>query len=544
MATGFDVSRLEALLESAKLLQSSLELDLILKHLMRTAMGRLVARRGLLAVRKQGVPRLNLVRGAATLKAGEVFDEAQARAAGIDYLFSIGNETEPVGLLGIGGLVGKMEADEAEFLQALLGVAASVISNAQAHDEARLANTMLDQRLQELRALLDLGRGLAATLDPEEVAQLVGLTLAGRWAVGKYAVAAFKEGQPPVLRQKGLDLSNAQALHELLLALPDAQLVQNQDLSDSLKVPIGSLLIPIRTQDALIGLIACGPRMRGMSYREADLEFGAGLASQAAVAFENAWHFRDTLARQQMEKELNLAASIQQDLFPKSLPTLAQCDVAARNRQARQVGGDYYDVLPFVATGATDPHMLVVADISGKGISAALLMSIIQATLRTLLRRESSLLEIAGVANELLHATTPVNKYATAFLVVIDPATGACKFVNAGHNPAVLLRASGEVEMLDGPGLAIGLFARRTYQEKSFHLHPGDILVLYSDGVNEAQDANDDEFGTDRLTEAVKANAGEPAEIIVERIFNAIDAFAGAAPQFDDITLLVVKRTP
>lgn len=544
MATGFDVSRLEALLESAKLLQSSLDLDLILKHLMRTAMGRLVARRGLLAVRKQGVLRLNLVRGAASLKAGEVFDEAQARAAGVDYLFCIGTDADPVGYLGIGGLVGELQADEAEFLQALLGVAASVISNAQAHDDARLANTMLDQRLQELRALLDLGRGLAATLDPEEVAQLVGLTLAGRWAVGKYAVAAFKEGQPPVLRQKGLDLSHIAALQEVLLALPEAQLVQNQDLAESLKIPMGSLLIPIRTQESQIGLIACGPRMRGMSYREADLEFGAGLASQAAVAFENAWHFRDTLARQQLEKELNLAASIQRDLFPKSLPVLAQCDIAAKNRQARQVGGDYYDVLPFVATGPTDPHMLVVADISGKGISAALLMSIIQATLRTLLRRESSLLEIAGVANELLHATTPVNKYATAFLVVMDPATGACKFVNAAHNPSVLLRASGEVEMLDGPGLAIGLFPRRTYQEKSFEMHPGDTLVLYSDGVSEAQDANDDEFGTDRLTEVVKANAGEPAEVIVERIFNAIDAFAGTAPQFDDITLMVVKRTP
>jgi len=262
------------------------------------------------------------------------------------------------------------------------------------------------------------------------------------------------------------------------------------------------------------------------------------------VAFENAWHFKDTLARQQLEKELNLAASIQRDLFPKALPRLAHCDVAARNRQARQVGGDYYDVLPFVGTGPEDPHMMVVADISGKGISAALLMSIIQATLRTLLRRESSLLEIAGVANELLHATTPVNKYATAFLCAIEPASGACRYVNAAHNPAVLLRASGEVQMLDGPGLALGLFPRRTYQELHFQLEPGDVLAIYSDGVNEAQDAADDEFGTDRMTDVMKRCAKEPAAVIVDEIFAAIDAFAGAAPQFDDITLLVLKREP
>jgi sigma-B regulation protein RsbU (phosphoserine phosphatase) len=187
--------------------------------------------------------------------------------------------------------------------------------------------------------------------------------------------------------------------------------------------------------------------------------------------------------------------------------------------------------------------MLCVADISGKGISAALLMSTIQATLRTLLRRESSLLEIAGVANELLHATTPSNKFATAFLCAIEPDTGACRFVNCGHNATVLLRASGEVEMLDGPGLALGLFPRRTYQELAFQLNPGDILALYSDGVSEAQDAVEDEYGTDRLTDVLRLHSSEPASAIVDHLFASIDAFAGDVPQFDDITVMIVKRT-
>lgn len=533
MPTGLDASRLEALLESAKLLQSSLELEPILKHLLRSAMGRLLARRGMIAVRKSdGQMRVEMARGAAALAAGSVYSELSAREAGIERFFSIGSENGPVGVLGIGGLTVAINPEETEFIQALLGVAASVISNALSHEQARLANMLLDQRLQELRALLDLGRGLAATLDPDEVAQLVGFTLAGRWAISKYAVAAWKDTHPPTLRQKGLDIGDLPALREKYAAL-----------AEPLLTPEGTLVLPVRSQEALIGVVVCGPRMRGMKYREADLEFGAGLAAQAAVAFENAWHFRDTLTRQQLDKELELAASIQRDLFPAKLPPLAALDIAARNRQARQVGGDYYDVLPFSGTGAEDPHMLCVADVSGKGISAALLMSIIQATLRSLLRRESSLVEIASVANELIYATTPANKFATAFLCTIRPLTGECRFVNCGHNAALLLRASGEVELLDGPGLALGLFPMRSHVEKGFAMQPGDILALYSDGVSEAQNLGDEQFEIERMTECLREHSQKPAAEIVERMFDAIDAFAGEAPQFDDITLMIVKRT-
>lgn len=543
MANKLDPSRLEALLESARLLQSSLELDTILRHLLRTVMGRLLARKGLLAVRKSDhALRLELVRGASAMAVGSLFDRVGAVAAGIDRFFPIGPEDEPVGVLGIGGMLSAdISSDDSDFIAALLGLAASVISNATAHEASRLANQLLDQRLQELRALLDLGRGLAATLDPDEVARLVGLTLAGRWAVSKYAVVAWKEGQPLVSRQKGLDIPEPAPWRDSLDNLPDAGMAPSP-LLDTLHLPGGTLLLPIRSQDKTIGLIACGPRMRGLAYRDADLEFGAGLASQAAVALENAWHFKDTLLKQQLEKELTLAANIQKDLFPKKLPDLARFDLAARNRQAKQVGGDYYDVLPFEKLGSDQPHLLCVADISGKGLPASLLMSNIQATLRALLLREPSLLEVAGRANELLYATTPSNRFATAFLIAVEPVSGQFHYVNCGHNAAVLLRGSGEVEMLDGPGLALGLFPRRTFQELSNHLEPGDVLCVYSDGVTEAQSLDEQEFETDRLIECMRAWKERPSIEIVDHIFGSIDDFVGDAPQFDDITLLIAKR--
>ncbi len=532
MTTGFDLTRLEALLESAQLLQSSLELKPILKHLLRTVMGRLPALRGMIAVcRREGGSRVELVRGAAALTEGSVFHEDSARQAGMVLFFPIGSPSEPVGVLGVGGLPSAVKPEEAEFIEALLGLAASVISNAQAHEQAHIANRLLDQRLQELRALLDLGRGLAAAFDPEEVARLVGYTLAGRWAISRYTVAAWKENHPSVLRQKGMTPGDWPALQEKYGACVEARLT-----------PEGGLVLPIRSRESPIGLLVCGPRMPGVDYGEADLEFGAGLAAQAAVAFEKAWHLQDMLARQQLEKELELAAGIQRDLFPSSLPSLAGWDVAARNRQARQVGGDYYDVLPFAGTGPEDPHLLCVADISGKGIAAALLMSTLQATLRSLLRRESSLVELASITNELLYATTPANKYSTAFLCAVQPRTGECRYVNCAHNAALLLRAGGEVELLDGPGFALGLFPMRTHQEREFAMQPGDILALYSDGVIEAQNPSDEQFEIERMKSCLRENAGGTAAEIVDRLFEAIDAFAAGAPQYDDITLMIVKR--
>jgi sigma-B regulation protein RsbU (phosphoserine phosphatase) len=289
-------------------------------------------------------------------------------------------------------------------------------------------------------------------------------------------------------------------------------------------------------------MVVCGPRLNKQPYTEGDIEFGAGLTAQAAVSFDNAWHFGDTLVRQQMEKEVALAASIQNNLFPAVLPKLTGSDVAARNRQAKLVGGDYYDVLPVQRSGPDEPHLLCVVDISGKGMFAALLMSNIQATLRALLSHGQSLSEVAQRANILLHATTPGNRYATAFLTRYDPVTGECQWVNCGHNDGVVLRKSGEVELMACSGIALGLFPGMAYEAQTFQLQPGDLLAIYSDGVTEANNAAEEEFSLDRFIAVLKANRDRPSTEIVDTVINELDGFVGEAPQFDDITLMVMKR--
>ena len=231
------------------------------------------------------------------------------------------------------------------------------------------------------------------------------------------------------------------------------------------------------------------------------------------------------------------------DAFDLSSVEVASALHAARNRSARRCGGDYYDVLPVSNGRGTSCVLLCVADVSGKGLPAALVMSNTQATLRALLERTTSLPELARLSSELLYATTPSDKYVTAAFVELTPDTGEVRCVNAGHVPGVLLKANGDVVLLESTGMPLGLLPLLVpYGETHLTLESGDCLVLYSDGVIEAQDDADREFGEDRLTAIVRESAAGPAEGVVTRTFDAIDHFAGAAPQFDDITMLVLRR--
>ncbi len=536
----FEAAKLESLLESARLL-NSLELDDLLKHLLRTAMGRLLTTKAAIAIEREGQFEVALARGIAAEK-GQRFGPEEAQAVGLSHQFPIG---EHLGYLFAGpSLKGELAPGESEFLDALLGLAATSIENARAHEQTVVTNRSLDQKIQELRALLDLVRGLAATTDPEAIAQLLTLTLAGRWAVFKHAVLTWKPGQPPLEREKGLDLQPGHPLQEAVTALDAPAFLESQlpeDLRAQVNLPAGSLLFPIRSSDQCNGVVVLGPRFGGKPYTESDKEFGAGLVAQAAVAFDNAWHFRDTLAKQQIEKELNLAASIQLDLFPKKLPDLPHTQLAARNRQARQVGGDYYDVLLCQASDHPE-HLLCVADISGKGIGAALLMSNIQATLRAILAHEVDVTSIAVRTNDLLWASTPPNKYATAFIVRYDAETGKGQYVNGGHNDPVILRADGSVELLATTGMPIGMFANRTFEQADVQLSKGDILFIYSDGVPDANNVEGEEFGMERLVAALTEAREQTVDEILDNMFRRIDEFVGEAPQFDDITMMVVRR--
>ncbi len=550
-----DATRLESLLESAQLLNSSLDLDSLLKHLLRTVMGRTIVGRGFIAVSENGKMKIAQLRGLKSVKKGDDFDEEKLRVAGVYSFYPIGDAENPVGVLGIGKPpIGEIAPEENEFLDALLGIAASSITNAQAHDETQKFNFQLNEKVQELRALLDLVRGLTSTLEPEAVAQLLILTLTGRWAIGKYALAVQKENHFPVLRNKGIILPPLEDLSEILPVLPEAARVVDlpeSEFKTSLEKQKAQLVFPINSSASTKGILTLGGRFGKVPFSNSDLEFGAGLVAQAGVALENSWYVLETIERKKMEQELELAASIQQGLFPEFLPKINGYDIAAKNRPALQCGGDYYDVLPIERISETGEksYLLCVADVSGKGLAASLLMSNMQATMRALLGKVPTLVELASLTNKLLYATTPSNKFVTAILFEVFPDSNKAVYVSAGHGDCVLLRENGDVEKFDSTGLPLGMMDSdmlemlgKGYEEMHIELNSGDLLALYSDGVTEAYDIEENEWGDENLLDCLRPILETSSENIVSDVFVAIDDFAQTAPQHDDITLMIIKR--
>ena len=481
-------------------------------------------------------------RGLSAVHAGDAFDEEALRAAGIELILPVGSGAK----IGIGTTPAPIQPDQEQFLAALVGISAGAVENVRYAADVRRLNLNLDRKLQELRTLLDLVRGFTSVVEPEEVVRLLALTLAGQFTLSRYAIAAWKEGHAPITRAKGARVEILlEGLQQLAATIPDAVTIDAvdvdcdlADVQDALTTQKIAALVPLRTGEETIGIILLGARPGGAAYSADDLEYTRGLADQAAVALENAWHFRETVEKKKIEKELELAADIQRRLLPATLPAVAGYDVAANTRPARHVGGDYYDAIQ----RADSRIVYCVADVSGKGIAASLLMSNFQASLRALLSSGIPLVEVVTRMNNLMHASTAANKYVTAIFMDVDPESGHARVVNAGHNDGVILRADGTAERLKAGGLAVGLMAGRTYAETEWQLAPGDLVALYSDGVTEANDPEENEYSIERLIELLREQRLSGANEIVNATYASVDAFADTAPQYDDITMMVVKR--
>jgi len=262
------------------------------------------------------------------------------------------------------------------------------------------------------------------------------------------------------------------------------------------------------------------------------------MANVAAIRIENVRLAEVEEAERIMQRDLTQAAEIQRRMLPDEAPHVPGADLAGFNAAYRTVGGDYYDFFPYAGSRVG----LALGDVSGKGMPASLMMMALHARVQVLAEDPDDLASFMTRLNKATCAQCPANRFITFFFTVMDAATGELAFANAGHNPPILVRASGESRMLEGGGLVLGVLPIAPYSEQRERLGPGDLLVLYSDGVTEATNANFDEFGEERFIEVLKQHRHEPAAAIVAAVTNALGEFAAGAPQADDITLVVAKR--
>ncbi len=298
------------------------------------------------------------------------------------------------------------------------------------------------------------------------------------------------------------------------------------------------MAVPLQTKEKVIGLIYLDSSYV-REFTKQDLNLITLMANIAAIRIENARLGEVERQEQMTKKDLEQAAVIQRGLLPGEPPKVPGLDLAGYNAACRTVGGDYYDF--FVRPDGR--VAIVVADVAGKGMPAAMLMSSLQARIQVLAEEDMDLAVLVARLNRTVSMKCPANRFITLFMAVVDPKSGDVTFCNAGHNPPLLVRSTGEVEPLEGGGLILGIVPQAAYSEKSVRMNPGDALVLYSDGVTEAAPiGSNDEYGEDRLGKLVSANLSLSADDLIVRINEDVFEFAQGAPPADDVTLLIARR--
>ncbi len=422
----------------------------------------------------------------------------------------------------------KASDDDLQMLRAAGAYAATLLNNQRLSQEMREGDFQLKYRLWELESLYDIGLSIAGTLNIDELADEVLFRM----------ISLINARRAVLLLREGNSFKAYRAFGEIEIG--DALLRDIAARGEAVSLDGGTTVaVPIKGNNAIIGVLAAAERETrdgGFSaFEDNELRLLSLFANQVAIALENARLHKEALAKQAMEREMELAATIQRDILPKALPRMQTIEVAALAKPAKQVGGDYHAFFEREGTLTT-----IVADVAGKSMPAALLVSAFHAALQLLFDEGRELGEIATELNRHIHRWSAENKFVTMILISIDPESETLQFINAGHNPCYVL-TGGRIEKLHSHGLPIGILAASRYMTQTRPFPTGSTVVLYSDGITEAENIEGDEFGNERLEKLLAEHADHAAADVRDAIAAAVDAFVGEAPQKDDETLVIAR---
>ncbi|MGD0867993.1 MAG: SpoIIE family protein phosphatase [Bryobacteraceae bacterium] len=397
-----------------------------------------------------------------------------------------------------------------------------------------------------MQALIRAGQELSENRPLAELFPVI-LDLAIQAVNAQRGVVLVLEGDslvPKAYKGEGFRISSG--VRDRVLRDKTSILVRDAQLDDAFKGRMSiveqkvhtMMAVPLQTKERIIGLIYVDSPFVLREFTRDDLNLLSVMGHIAAIRVENARLAEIEQTERIMQRDLSQAAEIQRRMLPAQAPEVAGTDLAGFNAACRTVGGDYYDFFPYPDGRVA----MALGDVSGKGLPASLMMMALHARVQVLAEEPGNLATFMTRLNKTTSAQCPSNRFITFFFCVLDTASGELTFANAGHNPPILMRASGEAQMLEGGGPVLGILPTAPYGEQRAHLDPGDMLVLYSDGVTEANNAAYDEYGEGRFIEVLKRYREAPATAIVDAVTRDLAEFAAGAPQADDITLVVAKR--
>ncbi len=543
------LKNLSALVDFSNHLNSNLNLEFTLNNLLLTCFGKLQITNGIITLYDENQTlQIKLSKGLnkeklLLLKQDSITDKVENDLENFkrqnEFILSekIISRDKILGYLFLGHKLTKKDftEDDINFLSTLVKIASTAIANATNFEKLKETNKALDGKINQLSSLFDLGKEFSSILEIKRISKLLTYSVTAQMLVSKYAIVIFDDDEVEILDSKinDDDIKNAIVKYQLN-NLKDAVCVKD---SNKISIREIELIVPMLIKNETKGLILLGKRITKQPYSQSDVEYISSVGSLAMISIENSRLFKEMLEKQKIEKDLELARTIQQNLLPSKIPTSEKFEIAAYNKTARQVGGDFYDV----ATLENGNTIIALADVSGKGIQASLLVANLQAFLKSLYKLNYSLQEASNILNDLVSENTTNGSFITAFWGIIDNETNEFTYVNMGHNPPLLIR-NGEIIKLKKGGMILGVMQTVIpYEYEKVQLKKDDTIILFTDGITEAMNKSNEEYSDERLENLVIDLSEKNAKEILDLIVKDVTNFTNDAEQSDDITCMVIK---
>jgi len=547
------VRNLSALVDFSNLINSSLDIEFALSNILLTCFGKFHTTKGIIALVSDGFLKIKVYKGLKE-ETAKSFPEIHYENYSTNENFlkfleenkfpvcrKIISQNKFIGVLILGERLTKKpyDEDDNEFLNTLLNIGSTAIENSLIVAELKEVNRNLDSKVNQLSSLFDLSKEFSGILEEEMVGKLLVYSIIGQLLVSKFAVVTCSQNNVQILESKIPEQLLTSALKTCAASEFKKVLLKSEidsEYESLSKIGI-VLIIPMQIKGETKGLILLGNRMTKQPYSQSDVEYVSSVGSLAIISIENSRLFKDALEKQRLEKDLEIARNIQKNLLPDTVPNLKHFEIAAYNQSARQVGGDYYDIVK-LDNGNT---VVAIADVSGKGVQAALLMANVQAFLKSICKQNIELDKASNLINDLVSENTTQGSFITFFWGVLNDETKEITYVNAGHNPPLLIR-QGKITKLKTGGMILGVMQTIIpYQSETVKLFSGDSIILFTDGVTEAMNIKNEEYSDERLEELTLKACGKNSNEILELIKQDVAEFTAGAVQSDDITCLILK---
>ncbi len=462
---------------------------------------------------------------------------------GLLYLIPVLYQGELNAVFALGKRLTDEPVGEAE--QHYISLVASITANSLevAKEQNRLLATKneLEFRNLTLTTLFEITNDFSSFLSGEQILKLLSYRIMGQLMINKFAIYRVGENKSLELVLNRCDKEIPTDYYATLLELNGTG--TKEELRGTALAPLFDendleVISPMKVQGEIKGFLFIGKRMSGEKYNRENISFIESLGNIAISAMENKRLFNQELEKKKLESELSLALEIQKGFLPAILPELSNYELAGISEPSRHVAGDYFDFIKV----DDDSLIIVMADVSGKGVAASLIMANIQAALKVLAGSNLSHIDIVNKLNEVVYENTGSDKFVTFFIGFLDLKNNKLEYINAGHNPPMVFNSNNKLLRLIKGGLPMGVFVNRfDYEQGEYTIQSGDMIVLFTDGVTEAQDSNRAEFGEERLLSLLKKIKTLPPQQIANGIVQAVKEFSGTINLYDDITVSVIK---